>query len=43
MLHDIRTAMERSRKTLWRDLLGMAALGVSFYAVLNMPQILSAV
>lgn len=43
MLQDVRTAMERSRYTLWRDMVGMAALGLSFYAVLHVPQLLSAV
>lgn len=42
MLSDIRIAIEGSRAALWRDLLGMAALGIAFYAGLHLPMLASA-
>ncbi len=43
MIDDIRTAMVRARRSLWRDAVGMAAIGLAFYAVLHAPSFLSAV
>jgi len=43
MLQDVRTAIARAGTGMWRDLLGVAALGVSFYAALHVPALLSAV
>jgi hypothetical protein len=42
MIQDVRTALNRSSDTLWKDLLGVAALGVTFVSLLHMPTLLSA-
>lgn len=43
MLEDVRTAISRAGSTLWRDMLGMGALGLAFYALLHLPGLLTAV
>jgi len=40
MLEDVRQALARTRATLWRDLLGVSALGVAFVSLLHMAHLL---
>ena len=37
MLDDVRSALLHSGSSLWRDLLGAAALGLGFYVLLHLP------
>lgn len=43
MLQDVKQALHRASDTLWRDVLGMAALGVLFLSALYLPSFLGAV
>ncbi|MEV8465575.1 hypothetical protein AB0T83_02110 [Fluviibacterium sp. DFM31] len=41
MIQDVRTALDRSSQTLWKDLVGVAALGVTFVSLLHLPALLA--
>lgn len=43
MLQDVKQALHRASDTVWRDILGMAALGVVFLSSLYLPSMLGAV
>lgn len=43
MIRDVRQALCRSSDTLWKDMLGMAALGVTFVSILHLPALLAAI
>jgi hypothetical protein len=43
MLQDVKQALHRASDTLWRDILGMAALGVVFLITLYLPNLLGVV
>ncbi len=43
MIDDVKLALRRASPTLWRDLLGIAAIGVALVVALHLPAALGAV
>lgn len=40
MIEDIRTVLNRSGPSIWRDLVGCASLVLSFFALLQLPALI---
>lgn len=43
MIRDVRQVLRRSSATLWKDMLGVAALGVTFVSVLHLPALIAVI